>query len=238
MLDSHHNSLENPISEEQSTQDEEFLAAYAEACRLFQLVIPRRPLTLFQAHYAILAILQICFLALTSRSTVAYRAVLMASGTLQLIASFFLAILSHYEHRRTIRPSFLLSIYLLLSLAFDIVRTRTQMLMDNHGLGGILIAAVVVKALVLITEARDKSGILLPEYAGSSSELRSGLFSRALFLWLTPLLFTGFRGVITPETLPAILETLSSESLATRVQTRWNNGKFRFWYSPCWLSNF
>ncbi len=158
-----------------------------------------------------------------------YRAVLVASTTLQLCAAITLGLLSYWEHRNTIRPSILISTYLIFTCILDAARARTQALIPGQTkVASILIATVAVKVLVLVIETREKTYILLPEYSESSSELRSSILSRAFFLWLNPLLFMGFRGVISSQDLPPISEKLSSETLAGRVQSNWVRSEFIF----------
>ncbi|KAK7978166.1 hypothetical protein PG988_005656 [Apiospora saccharicola] len=148
-----------------------------------------------------------------------------ASSVLQLGATVSLAILSYWEHRSTVRPSFLVSAFLVLTTILDAARARTQALIGGqHVVAGILIAIVSVKLLLLVVENRQKTGILFPQYSGTSSELRSGLLSRAFFTWLLPLLGAGFKGVISTRDLPPIYEKLASETLTARVESRWKNG--------------
>ncbi|KAK8134552.1 hypothetical protein PG984_006564 [Apiospora sp. TS-2023a] len=148
-----------------------------------------------------------------------------ASSVLQLGATVFLAILSYWEHRSTVRPSFLVSAFLVLTAILDAARARTQALIGGqHVVASTLIAIVSVKLLLLIVENKDKTGILFPQYSGTSSELRSGLLSRAFFTWMLPLLGAGFKGIISSQDLPRIYEKLASETLTSRVESRWKNG--------------
>ncbi|KAM0230001.1 hypothetical protein ACHAPO_009553 [Fusarium lateritium] len=104
----------------------------------------------------------------------------------------------------------------------DAARARTQSLIpDNDAAAGILIAIVVVKLLLVLVETKDKASILLPEFAKTSAELRSGLFSRAFFAWIVPVLYMGFKSVISSDDLPAINERIASQALATKVESRW-----------------
>ncbi|QPH11461.1 hypothetical protein C2857_003221 [Epichloe festucae Fl1] len=77
------------------------------------------------------------------------------------------------------------------------------------------------------TETKEKTRILLPKYSKISSELRTGLFSRAFFIWLIPVLTAGFKGVISHDGLPVVNEKLSSESLTARVESRWKDGNLK-----------
>ena len=99
------------------------------------------------------------------------------------------------------------------------------MIQGQHGAAGVLIAFIVGKLVLLVAESKEKIGIMLPEYSQTSSELRSGLFSRAFFTWLLPVLSAGLRGVIALQDLPAVNECLSSEVLTAKVESRWNNGQ-------------
>ncbi|RYP45042.1 hypothetical protein DL768_008557 [Monosporascus sp. mg162] len=175
--------------------------------------------------YAALGVLQAVLLALSSRTQVGYRAVLISSATLQLCASILLAVLSHWEHRNAVRPSFLISVFLFLTSILDAARARTQALIEGQLIvASILIAIIVAKLLLLLIESKEETRILLPEYSETSSELRSSLFSRAFFTWLLPVLSAGFKGVISSEDLPAVNENLSSEALTARVESKWKKG--------------
>jgi ATP-binding cassette, subfamily C (CFTR/MRP), member 1 len=117
-----------------------------------------------------------------------------------------------------------------LTLFLDIARVRTHALIEGQtALAAIMIECTVVKALLFLIETRDKASILLPEYSNISIESRSSLISRAFFLWLNPLLLTGFGGVISSRNLPKIYEKLSSETLTSKVELRWKGGKWPTW---------
>jgi len=95
-----------------------------------------------------------------------YRAVLVTSTTLQLCAAIALGLLSFWEHRNTVRPSILISTYLISTSILDAARARTQALIPGQTkVASILIATVAMKVLVLIIETREKTYILLPEYS-------------------------------------------------------------------------
>jgi hypothetical protein len=121
----------------------------------------------------------------------------------------------------------LISVYLFLTCVLDAARARTQALIPGQTkVAWVLIATVALKVLGLIIETKGKTHIILPEYPNSSSELRSSLLSRAFFLWLNPLLFMGFRGVLSSQDLPPIYEKLCSGELARRIESDWTRGKY------------
>ncbi|GKU21471.1 unnamed protein product [Fusarium langsethiae] len=173
--------------------------------------------------FFVLVSLQATLLALFSKIDVPYGSVLISSATLQLLASILVGILSYQEHRHTIRPSFIISAFLFITLVLDTARARTQSLIPGSGVAGnVSTTLVVLKLLLVVAETQDKTSILLPEYSKTSSELRSSLFSRAFFTWLFPVLSIGFKSVISSEDLPAINEKLSSQKLTSKVEERWN----------------
>ncbi|KAK7966405.1 P-loop containing nucleoside triphosphate hydrolase protein [Apiospora aurea] len=178
------------------------------------------------AGFVALGVLQAVLLGVISMEHVAYRTLFLASVTVQLGAIILLALLSSWEHSRTVRPSFLIATFLITTCILDAARAHTQYLIPGGSpIPVLLIANVVVKLLLLMVEAMDKTSVLLDEHSQLSAEMRSGVLSRALFLWLIPLLWRGFRSVIEPSKLPAIYEGLSSEALTTRVETRWKRGR-------------
>jgi ATP-binding cassette, subfamily C (CFTR/MRP), member 1 len=134
-----------------------------------------------------------------------------------------IAFLSHLEHNRSIRPSFLASFYILVTLVFDIARARTHWLLrQNDAVAATLTVIVALKLAMLILEATEKRSILLSIYNGFSTESTSGLFSRALFCWLNPLLLKGFRSVLSVDDLFQISEKLSSIEVTEQIQAGWN----------------
>ena len=144
-------------------------------------------------------------------------------------------LLSHLEHVKSIRPSFLISFYLLASLVFDIARARTQWLLPEYpareAVAGIFTASVGVKAVVIMLEVLGKRSILLGVWRAASRESTSGVFNRSLFWWLNGLLVSGFKSVLSVDDLFSINERLGSERLAEKLQRRWDGCKLIFSYS-------
>ena len=102
----------------------------------------------------------------------------IASAVLSLLAALALIALSVLEHRNAPRPSFIISIYLILSLFFDITRTRTMWLGNSPALAGRATAALMLQGAVLLLETVDKRKMLLGEYKILSSEATSSLPDR------------------------------------------------------------
>lgn len=148
----------------------------------------------------------------------------IVSSVLGLCAALSLAVLSVVEHRNTARPSFVISIYIILSLLFDIVRTRTTWLLGGHALAGTSTLALALKVAIIVLETVNKRSILLEAYAKLSSEATSSLPSRGLFLWLGSLLRAGSNKVLTMKDLLPIHEKLDTRTLHIQLEAAWAKG--------------
>lgn len=150
----------------------------------------------------------------------------LAAAILNLLAAFAIVLLAHIEHVKSIRPSFLLTAYLFVSLLFDAARLRTEWLMLlNLSYAATLSTSTVFKLAVLVLETIEKRKILITADHVPSKESTSGPFSRGFFVWLNSLLFSGWATVLTNNDLPTIYEKLSSEKLALRFGKAWQKGK-------------
>jgi len=171
------------------------------------------------------AALNVALLAVVASSPRAGSKLAIAAAVLSLLASFTIVILSHVEHVKSIRPSFLLTIYLFVSLLFDAARLRTEWLIAasaSSAYAGVLSASAGLKLSLLVLETVEKRSILIEGGSSPSHESTSGPLSRGFFVWLNPLLITGWATVLTNNDLPTINERLSSRRLDKRFATKWD----------------
>ena len=146
----------------------------------------------------------------------------LAGAILELVAGLAIAILIDLEHVRSIRPSFLASAYLFITLLFGLVRVRTAwLLLDNRAYAACLSSSLAIKLLLLILENVEKRKWLKPSEQARSGESLSGLFSRGLFSWLNGLLWKGYSMLLTGSSLPTIHEKLSSHDLSAQFANSW-----------------
>ena len=145
------------------------------------------------------------------------------SALFSLFASVLMCALSHFEHTRSVRPSSLLCIYLVLSCAFDAIEARTLWLRDNFQVvAPVFTAAVIVKCAVLILEAQQKRRLVISSRRWLSPAAISGIFSRCLLFWLRELFGQGFRRILTSDDLFTTDEALSSAHLQSLVCRLWS----------------
>ncbi|TGJ88504.1 hypothetical protein E0Z10_g256 [Xylaria hypoxylon] len=147
----------------------------------------------------------------------------IASTVLSLVSGVSLALLSHLEHAKSIRPSFIITFYLISTVFLDIARTRTQWLLkDANGVVATLTASLTVKIAILTLEAVDKRRLFVGGHREYPRESTSGPFSRGFFLWLNSLLLSGFGKVLSVADLPSISEKLDSQVLAKDLSASWD----------------
>lgn len=179
-----------------------------------------------QIAWALLAGFDLALLIVwAKRSTPKHRAEL-PSAILSFVGALVLGLLSYVEHLRNIRPSFLLSVYLLFTVLFDISRSRSYALdADLDLISTIFASRVGVKLFLAIFEARGKRGFLLPEYADYPTEATSGIYKRASFWWLNELFKKGFSKSIALDDLFHLDKHLRSDYLHHSLGSAWDKGE-------------
>ncbi len=164
----------------------------------------------------------------------------LAAAMLNFLVGPAVVTLSHLEHVKSVRPSFLLSAYLFTSLLLDVAVVRTRWLQipgadSSPWYAAVLTAGLVAKAALLALETVEKRRLLVPAVGRRggkgggggvllpSLESTSGPFNRGLFVWLNGLLMAGYASLLTPESLPSVYEMMSTERpwhfLAMRAAT-------------------
>ncbi|KAI2758722.1 hypothetical protein DTO012A8_9693 [Penicillium roqueforti] len=187
--------------------------------RLFQLSRESLKVKSSLTHWATLAIavvlsgIHVVLLVFSATQHYPAQNVSVAGATLSLIAAISIVVLLHLEHSRAVRPSFLVSAYLLITVLLDIARVRTAWLLPyGRAYPTCLTASLATKLLLLVLANIEKRKWLL--LSEQSTERTSGIFNRGLFAWLNELLRKGHTSLLTSDTLPNIHEKLSSKSSA------------------------
>lgn len=156
----------------------------------------------------------------------------LAAGVLELVAALLLVLLSHFEHRKTVRPSLLLGSYLTITVLLDAVRLRTFWL--KFGTTEIVIIFTLylgAKIGVLAAEAVKKRNSLIQDEKDASIEETSGLYNLGFFLWPLGLIKAGFKNTLLLDDLTTIDRALAPERAQQRFLALWNSNKCRL-YRP------
>ncbi|KAK2037213.1 multidrug resistance-like protein [Colletotrichum somersetense] len=178
-----------------------------------------------QAAIGILAVLQLVLVALwaTHREAGRLRTVSVAASCASFAATVMFGGLSYIEHAKSLKPSSILNIYIFVSLVLDGAILRTVWLSHlSVAIAAVFSASFALKAAVMILEAQGKTRHLASAGRPCSPEETSGIYSRGLFWWLTPLLLTGFRRLLKPLDLFVLDESMSAAVLNERFWLCWN----------------
>ncbi|KAF4929096.1 ABC transporter atnG [Colletotrichum viniferum] len=161
--------------------------------------------------------------ATTSSAAITHTRATIPAAVLGLLASLGVALLSWLEHDRSVRPSFVLSTYLFLSVLLDTARARTLwMLGPNQTIPAIFTCTLALRAVMILLESTEKRRILVPQHKGYSKEVTSGTFNRSVFFWLTSLFINGYRNILKLEDLYPLDPKLASEPLYKRLADAWD----------------
>ncbi|KAI5461452.1 P-loop containing nucleoside triphosphate hydrolase protein [Mariannaea sp. PMI_226] len=171
---------------------------------------------------AIYSALQVILLAFVASIKKLNTRMSLPAAILNLFASFAIVALAHFEHVKSIRPSFLLTAYLFVSLLFDAARLRTEWLLSvNIPYAAVMSVSATLKLVLLVLETIEKRKILVNSNSIPSKESTSGPLSRGFLVWLNSLLLSGWATDLTNGDLPSIYEKISSDKLAVRFDTAW-----------------
>lgn len=124
--------------------------------------------------------------------------ILLASAIFDFISALVVIILVDMEYLRSIRPSFLASAYLFVTLLLDLARVRTSWLLPGYqAYSACLSTSLAVKLLLLVFVYTEKRKWFMHTEKDHSTESVSGPFSRGLFIWLNGLLWKGHSVLLT-----------------------------------------
>ncbi|KAH0429478.1 ABC multidrug transporter [Colletotrichum camelliae] len=170
-------------------------------------------------------VIQIALVSLWAQAPFANR-VSVAAAVLGVLDALALGVLSHTEHVRSIRPSTIICIYLVFSLAFDAVQCRTLWLLPGlQKLAAVFTASLTVKLAMFMLEVQGKRRLLIAALRNLSPETTSGIIGRGFFWWLNGLMTRGFKATLSPAALYDIDDGLRSEELLQRLLQQWDQRK-------------
>lgn len=155
---------------------------------------------------------------------IATRASVVAAS-LDFAAACVLFVLSCFEHSRSITPSSIIGLYLLISLVLDATRLRTFYLIGGYEASSIahfMSLSLATKFGVLVTEATEKRSILLENYQHLPPEQTSGIYNKSVFWWVNPLLKLGFDTTLRTDILFTLDEALASANVHRLFKKHWS----------------
>lgn len=177
-----------------------------------------------QVLYAVYGVIQVALLALWAQPSTIRTKASIPNAVVSVIGACALGVLSHMEHQRTLRPSLILNIWLLITLLFDIAQVRTLWLQKYQpATAPAMAVSVAIKAGLVVVEAIEKRSILRGKRKAVTPESTAGFYNQAVFWWLNPLFIKGYSKSLELEELYGLDKHLSSGYLYPRVKTVWEN---------------
>ncbi|KAF4462606.1 Multidrug resistance-associated 1 [Fusarium albosuccineum] len=183
------------------------------------------------AAIALLAVLHLVLIVLWA--TQPYRTrldrVSVAAACVSFASSLMSCALSYVEHAKSPRPSSLLNAFFLVSLPLDAALLRTLWLAPsssvNESIPAVFTVAFSLKAVLVVLEGWSKALYLVGGAGVYSPEATAGLYARAVFAWVAPLLLTGFRRLLRPMDLFGLDEDMGAAGLNERFWWHWHQYK-------------
>ncbi|KAK5989200.1 ABC multidrug transporter B [Cladobotryum mycophilum] len=178
--------------------------------------------------FTLLLASQVAFLLRRVHNHALKTHVSLAADVLASIATAAATALSMVTHKRSLRPSTLLGLYLPFSLILGISRTRTLWLLDKGSReAALMTVALGLTLLAFILESiEERKGLNL----GAPEEF-SGIWTRTAFTWLVPTLRRGYARIISLDDLPSLDRKLESRVLHRQIVFAWSKYDHRGWHS-------
>ncbi|KAL2851369.1 P-loop containing nucleoside triphosphate hydrolase protein [Aspergillus pseudodeflectus] len=159
----------------------------------------------------------------TSGSSVTRTTATIPTAVLSLTSAIGLSIVSWLEHSRSIRPSYIINIYLFLSVLLDVARARTLWMLGPHSaIPAVFTCCLILKCAMTISESKEKRKILVDDLKEVPKVSTSGPFNHSVFYWLTSLFLHGYKKHLSLQDLYPLSSSLKSEKLGLGLQDAWD----------------
>ncbi len=179
-----------------------------------------------QVTAAILATLQLALLVLWAPSQSFSTGASISSATLNVVVAIQILCLSWAEDSRSVRPSVVLTVYLLFTLLLDFAQARTLWLQGaNTAIAAVFSASIALKLVLLVLESQSKRSFLTPSHRDLPPESTSGVLSRGVLWWLNGLLARGYRALLPFDALYVLDKDLVTDCLAGKIRRVWETRK-------------
>ncbi|OAA42906.1 ABC transporter, transmembrane domain, type 1 [Beauveria brongniartii RCEF 3172] len=150
--------------------------------------------------------------------------VALAAASLSCVGGLAIAFLLFIEYRHSLRPSALLSLYIITSLVIDVVKSRSYFIRHElQALGSLSAAAAATKFCITVLQEIPKRHLLMDSELRNSTgkEATGGFFYRNFFGWLNSIFATGFHTVLKVTDLEELGPELASRNLYPRFLQIW-----------------
>lgn len=190
-----------------------------------------------QATIACFALVQLALIVLWASPSNGPTKLSLPASVLSLLAGLALGGVSYLQQSRSVRPSAVLSVYLALSILFDVAQARTLWLReDNANVASVFTTGLVLKALVLVTELIEKRRFLQAPYCHYPPEALGSVVNRSVFWWINSLLVKGSSTRLHVSDLFNIDDKLTSNYIVPKFSAKWDRANKKSSYALMWVS--
>jgi ATP-binding cassette subfamily C (CFTR/MRP) protein 1 len=177
-----------------------------------------------QAFAAIDSVLQIALLILCVKFHSQNYSI--AANALSVAAAFGLLTLVAVEHTRTVRPSTLITTYLIWIITTSNIGNSTLYSQSGASIKSWLRSSSTATNIILLClEQRPKERIVKLG-VGYSPEDISGILGRIVFWWLIPLFQKGYKSIISQDDVFPLDQNLRTETTSRAVAECWEKCQF------------
>ncbi|KAJ4147561.1 hypothetical protein LMH87_002073 [Akanthomyces muscarius] len=152
----------------------------------------------------------------------------LAAASSSCAGSVAIAFLLFIEYRHSLRPTALLSLYIIVSLLIDVLKSRSYFIRHElQLLGSLSAAAGAMKLCITVLQEVPKRHLLIDNELRDSTgrEATSGFFYRNFFGWLNSIFAAGFHSVLRIKDLEKLSPELASKSLYPKFLQIWETEK-------------
>lgn len=190
--------------------------------------IQQHPLTVdcAQGLCSILVIAEAASLALRTLPTEYRTSTSIPAASVELVAAVTIGLIIYMQHRHAIRTSALLAIYLLVGILIDITKSRSYFIRSGQtALGGLAAATGSLRLGLFVFEEVSRRNLISDQNVRNNAgpESTSGWLSRTYFLFLTPMLATGFKKELQSSHLIKLGLDFSSKAMHTKLGKSWSH---------------
>ncbi|KAL8792917.1 MAG: hypothetical protein Q9195_004494 [Heterodermia aff. obscurata] len=165
---------------------------------------------------------QLAFLVVQTASPKLHTPASLASSIIILAASTGAPFLSYIEHKYSVRPSSLLTLYLFASAVTAAPKLRTLWLSPGLTTAATLwTVAVSITVIACFLESITKTKHLEISCNDATKEQTSNFWGRGFYIWTLPLFHRGYSTILLLADIPTVDKSLSGSFALERLSSTW-----------------
>ncbi|OAA60779.1 ABC transporter [Cordyceps fumosorosea ARSEF 2679] len=145
------------------------------------------------------------------------------AASLDFVAALAVVTVVYIQHGHAIRSSAVFGLYLAIGTLIDGTKSRSYFLRHLTASGAVAAATAAMRLVLLVLEEVPKTKLIIdPELRTiSNGEATSGFFSRSLFVFLLPMLRSGYNGILVLDDLSDLGIEFAARGLLLTLSDHW-----------------